>query len=280
MKKFLILILIACIHSADAQYWVEAKKEWMATFSQELRSYSKVYDFDGNRFSSPTLDHYVSELRGEYAITSSFSACLTLPFIHNAIYKNAAYGITENKSVNHAGDVQLALSYMLRMKEHLFFSVFYRQSFATAETDAAYGMNTGYGDNAQHFGMSIRYKTQEKFYSIFDIGYKLRHKGFGDEIIALAELGYCMSGRFWILGRSQGIQPLENGDDNVQGGDFGLFQQYEGSWNTGLGLRYNLSNWDFTGVLSGNFKGQFSPAAPILTLEVRYKFLTDKEEGN
>src|SRR6187401_1543177 len=147
IRKIALLISLSCwFVPLAAQQWVERKGEWFGGFSQDFRTYSKTYDFDGNGKPSPTIDHYVSRLQGEYAINSFLSAGILVPFVHNTIYKNTAFGITSNETVNKPGDLELSLNCLLNINEDVSFAAFYRQSFATSETDAVYGLNTGFGD--------------------------------------------------------------------------------------------------------------------------------------
>jgi hypothetical protein len=262
------------------QQWTENKKDFSVQFSQEIRNYSKVYDFDGNRRPSPDMQHWVSKIEAEYGLSNNFIVGVAVPLlVHNRIAADSSFNISSPETVNKPGDAVVSISYLYKVNQNLSFAAFIQQSLATAETEAVLGLNTGYADYSQYVGGLMRWNKNDAFYASFDIGYRLRHDGFGDEINALAELGFKIAGNFWLLGRSKGVQPLENGDDGVQGGNFGLYQQYEGFWDTGAGLRLNTKKWDFTGLVSGNFKGQYSPASSIYFLGIRYKIFKSAEES-
>jgi hypothetical protein len=277
--RFLLLLLTASVQPVLSQQWTENKKDLSFQLSQEIRNYSKVYDYDGNRRPVPDMQHWVSTLEAEYGLSNSFSVGFSVPFlIHNRLAADSNFNIASTETVNKPGDAIITVRYLYPVNQNLQVSAFLQQSLATAETDAALGLNTGYADYAQNVGGTVRWNKNNEVYATFDIGYRLRHDGFGDEINALAEFGFKIRGKIWFLGRSKGVQPLENGDDAVQGGNFGLFQQYEGLWDTGAGLRYNTTKWEFTGMISGNFKGQYSPASPIYFVGVRYKIFKPAEE--
>lgn len=248
------------------------KGDFSVSLSQEFREYSKVFDIDGNIKSGPELQHWVSLLETEYALSNSFSVNIRIPFIvHNSIKADSSRGITSSQTVNKPGDAAIGVRYNFPFKTFVF-SPFFYQELGTATVDAPLGLNTGYADFAQFAGGSA-YWIREKAYANVDIGYRLRHKGFGDEIAANAELGIRMKGFLWVFARSEGVQPMENGDENTNGGNFGLFQQHAGFWNSGAGLKFNFQNWMLSTMVAGNFKGQFSPSSAIIRIGLGYRII-------
>lgn len=279
MTRNCILFFFLLINlNSSAQDWVSDKKDLIIHLSQDFQNYEKVFDNDGNRRPSPSIKHYVTNAGAEYGLHKNFSLGLNVPLVHNSISKDTTIGIVNAEAVNKPGDVVIFARFNYQVNEELTASAFLHQALATSEDEAVLGLNTGFADFAEYIGGSARWKASDRFYATFDIGYRLRHNGFGDEIQATAELGFRMTGNLWIVGKSNGVQPLENGDEDVHGGNFGLYEQHMGFWDTGAALRYNAKKWDFTAMVSGNFKGQFSPAAGYLQLGIRYKLLNRETE--
>jgi len=271
--RILVALLITAVQPLSAQQWVEKKNDFSLLLKQEFRTYNQVFDIDGNRFSAPEMKHYVTTISGEYAINDKFSVSASFPIIvNNSVKEDPKFGVRD-ANVSDPGEAIVSVRYLHRINEDLRASAFFQQALPTANNTARFGLNTGYNDLSQFLGGSIRYTTQELFFASFDIGYRLRHKDFGDEVEALAEVGLKIKSDFWFIARSNGLQPIENGDRDKVGGNFGLYQQWEGFWDTGAGIRYNHPNWELSALYSANFKGQFSPATSFFLFGVKYRML-------
>ena len=272
--RFLFLLFITFFYSEKSfgQVWIRNKGDFSISLSQEYREYSKVFDSDGNIRSGPKLQHAISLLETEYALSNAFSLHVKIPFIvHNRIEADSSLGITSTQTVNKPGDASVGVRYNFSYRDFLF-SPFIYQELGTATVDAPLGLNSGYADFAQVAGGSARWK-KENVYGEVDLGFRLRHKGFSDDIAGNAEIGFRMKGVLWVYGRSEGIQPLENGDEGTRGGNFGLYEQDAGYWNAGGGLKLNFEHWLFSALVSGNFKGQFSPSSAIVRIGISYRII-------
>lgn len=271
--RLLVVLLITAIQPLCAQQWVEKKKDFSLLLKQEFRTYDQVFDIDGNRFPAPEIKHNVTTISGEYAVSDKFSVSASFPIVvRNSVKENPQFGVLD-ANISDPGEAIISVRYNHRFNEHLQTSAFLQQALPTANNNARFGLNTGYNDLAQYVGGTIRYSTNELFFASFDIGYRLRHKDFGDEVEALAEIGLKIKSDFWFIARSNGLQPIENGDEDKRGGNFGLYQQWQGFWDTGAGIRYNHPNWEVSALFNANFKGQYSPVTSFFLFGVKYRML-------
>lgn len=242
-------------------------------------SYSSVFDQDGERKSSPKTISSQWILSGNYGLSNKFNVSVYAPvYIQNKVQSNADFNLGKDLKSSGPSDMEIGLSYSFAEQKKLIATATLKQSLGFGKNDQAEGLNTGYGDNATSIHFDLYYQLNTHLYFGGSTGVRKRNKGFSDDFSGEFLAGWHILPCLDLTGNINGLFPFENGDEEVNGGYYGLYRNNAGYMAVNTTLSYNYNRTAGISVEVNNYlKGQLIGAEPIFGVKIFY-LITGKEK--
>ncbi len=219
-----------------------------------LRSFRSAtyYEFNGNDVAIPTVSDYTFSFYGEVGLTDRITAIVNFPFVER-ITRNEQVGretgrvYTPGAAVTGVSDPSVGARVGLLTSNNLSVSGALLLGLPLGQNSNPDGLFTGDGEFNQILKLEVGYSFYPvPAYFSAGAGVNMRSKGFSDDFIANAELGYSVTPDLLVNLKLSGVQPLRNGDEDAGGTagfgasearfvSFGLFGMYDIA-ETGVGV--------------------------------------------
>lgn len=278
MKQTLVtaVLMVSTVAAVWAGGWTQKSSEGYFKLGQSAIVTNTFWGPGGEFIDTRTLGNYNSSFYGEYGLSKRFTAIGFFPFyVRNTLNetKGERSGrVLEPGATNeNIGDLDLALKYGINQEGPLVLSATFLVGVPTGDTDHEFGLFTGDGEWNQLLKLEAGYALGDRSYLSGYLGANNRTGGFSDEVRYGVEFGHQF-GRVWALFKVDGIESMENGADDTQGGSMGLFANNVEFLSLGPELVYEVKNkWGFTASAFGALKGQNVLASPSFNVGVFWK---------
>jgi hypothetical protein len=242
--------------------------------------YSTVFDNDGEKKAVPLVQQSRIYLSGEYGVTNRFSVLFSGPnFVSNSVKKDQDFFINEDKRFNGIGDMEVGMRYFISEAAAWRAGILITQGIGLATDNQKDGLNTGNKDFKTTVGLKVAFRKFTRWDLNGTTGFTNRNNGFGDEFFASGMFNLHTNEKYNLALKSAIIYPLENGDDKVTGGYFGIYQNNAAYWNYQAEFTYYFNSKFGAGIeYTGLLKGQFISSQPTYSLQFIYHFMKNSSE--
>lgn len=245
--------------------------------------YNSVFDMDGERKRTTDIRHGGLQLQSEVWLNSRWNLLVNAPLL---IYNSASAsetpgGLSKNENKAGVGDIEVGLRYGIKPvgKWSAAFHLF--QSTASGSRDEKNFLHTGFHDFYTRFGFQVQYKQNPGWYLGTGLSFTNRNKGFGDEVQAGFYSRIHLYKSLHLLLSANGIQPLENSDEEPVIYQYGLFHNNRGIIQTGADfILLNKSASEFFIGINTPIRGQYIYASPVVRFGALIKVNLKKKQNN
>lgn len=275
---FFILFTFLFTSLIVAGGWTQKKGSGFYKISYRLLNGDNVYDDSGEKFSWAVEDHTIA-LYGEYGVTDNLT--LTAAFLPyksikiddqtavQALNFNAKFPrYTEKSGI---GDAEVGMRYRLKKFGKSVISTTLKLGIPTGETFEDGEIWLGSGEFNQALGLEFGHSFYPApAYFTAGVSYRNRNKGFSDDFKYGISAGYSFTKSISVSGRFHGLNPLNNGDDNVRGG-FAIYSNNQRYIAYGLNVSYKFTKGlgVSVGYESGG-NGRNIISAPVISAGIYY----------
>jgi hypothetical protein len=223
----LILLFFTLIQSVEAGGpWPRKKNSGYAQLGFTYVGYSKFFNHEGKVTQLPrAVTDFTSQVYIDYGLTDRLTMTANLPFKYVATGKNVLASdpsyFTDTTifrdTIPQSGlfglnNVMLGFKYNI-IKKKVLFSVGLNAEANVAKYDSLSTLRTGpstfviqpYLSTGGAFG---------KFYSLLDVGYRVRLKDYSDEVDFNFELGFSWNQKTYFIANVAGRIPVGDGSNN------------------------------------------------------------------
>jgi hypothetical protein len=200
---------------------------------------------------------------------------------NNAAASEAPGGLTEDESNIGVGDVEVGLRYGIKpyRKWSAAFSIW--QSTASGTRDEKTFLHTGFHDYYTRLGFQVQFKQNPGFYLGTILSFTNRNKGFSDEFQAGIYSRIHLYKSLHLQLYANGIQPLENGDEEPIIYQYGLYHNNWGIIQTGADLLLkNKSTAEFFIGANTPIRGQYIYTSAVVRLGALVKLNLKRKNSN
>ncbi|WP_437395948.1 hypothetical protein [Flagellimonas lutimaris] len=234
MKKQQLLLIgfFALSHLFYGQ-WTREKGNGYYKLSAWYLEADEHYTDTGAIEPNATRGQFNINLYAEYGLTNKWNVVGYIPFFART-YQNDIFSrttnelITEGESVNSIGDIDLGVTYGLVQKEKLAISATLLFGLPTGNDSG--GSDGSYQNGDGEFNQMLRVAMGTPFaiaklpaYGKAYAGYNNRTQNFSDELRFGAEMGMQFFNSFWVAGKLDIIQSLQNGSLSAQNNQGSIF---------------------------------------------------------
>lgn len=285
-QRFRILHLIFLLLSAHI-----AKSQELMLDSNMLHinvgaygtSYNSVFDRDGERKQTTDMLHGGLNLQSEVWLNSRWNLMLNAPLLiyNNAAASEAPGGLREDESKVGTGDIEVGVRYGIKpyRKWSAAFSIW--QSTASGTRDDKMFLHTGFHDYYTRLGFQVQFKQNQGFYLGTHASFTNRNKGFSDELQAGIYSRIHLYKSLHLHLYANGIQPLENGDEEPIIYQYGLYHNNWGIIQTGADLvLINKSKTELFIGMNTPIRGQYIYASSVIRIGALVKLNLKKKNNN
>jgi hypothetical protein len=247
MKVYASIILsIFLTFQLFAGGWPQPKGNGYFKLGQTSIVAKNYYDSEGNKVAIRTLGNYTTAFYGEYGFTDRFTGIVFFPFfVRNTVNEvkgnNSGNIIQEGIEYNNVGDLDVGFRYGLVKDKPFVLSLSLTLGIPIGNGDHPEGLNTGDGEFNQLAKLEFGKSLGSKVYISTALGINNRSKGFSDEFRYEGEIGWQPSKKWWLIFKTHGIQPLNNGESSTTGGSNGLFMNGTQFLSFGPEIAYQLT---------------------------------------
>jgi len=268
----IVIGLVLLSQSGFSINYPAKKGEGHIGISYKTTSYTSVFDQDGERKSSPKTQSSQWILTGNYGLSNKFNVSLYAPLsIQNKVKSNADFNVGKDLENSGIGDMEIGIGYSFAEQKKLIATATLKQSLGFGKNDQKEGLNTGYGDYATSLQFDLHYQLNTHLYFAGSTGVRKRNKGFSDDFMGEVLAGWHILPSLDLTGSLNGLFPFENGDENVNGGYYGLYRNNAGYMIMNTTLSYNYNRIAGIAVEYNDYlKGQLIGAEPIFGIKLFY----------
>lgn len=291
MKNALLLLFLIsitnCIYGQHSDIFLNKSLTEINLVNKSF-FYNKVFDDDGEKKLIAETKSITTILDVNYGLTKTFNLSINAPFLMlNKSNGESSNGTKISSSIKKLGDLEFGIDYLFMNNEPWKIVFGITQSIPTGINNQEIGLNTGYSDNNQKFKIKVAFEPSTKWNFIALTGFNNHNKGFGDEIFGKLEINYLASHKIKLNINFNGVQPFENGDQNVkpltsgktisEGHFYGLYAQHTGFFIVGSKADCNLNEkFGFFASISKSIKAQNYPSTLFLQLGLHYLIVPNK----
>ena len=246
-------------------------------------AYNSVFDRDGERKQTTDILHGGLNLQSEVWLNSRWNLMLNAPLLiyNNAAASNAPGGLIEDESKVGTGDIEIGIRYGIKpyRKWSAAFSIW--QSTASGTRDEKTFLHTGFHDYYTRLGFQIQFKQNQGFYLSTLVSFTNRNKRYSDELHAGIYSRIHLYKSLHLQLYANGIQPLENGDEEPIIYQYGLYHNNWGIIQTGADLLLkSKSKAEFFIGINTPIKGQYIYTSSVVRLGALVKLNLKKKSNN
>jgi hypothetical protein len=246
-------------------------------------AYSSVFDRDGERKQTTDILHGGLKLQSELWLNSRWNLMLNAPLLiyNNAAASEAPGGLTEDESNIGVGDIEVGLRYGIKpfRKWSAAFSIW--QSTASGTRDEKTFLHTGFHDYYTRLGFQVQFKQNPGFYLGTLLSFTNRNKGFSDEFQAGIYSRIHLYKSLHLQLYANGIQPLENGDEEPIIYQYGLYHNNRGIIQTGADLLLkNKSTAELFIGANTPIRGQYIYTSAVVRIGALVKLNLKRKNSN
>jgi hypothetical protein len=246
-------------------------------------AYNSVFDRDGERKLTTDILHGGLNLQSEVWLNSRWNLMLNAPLLvyNSAAASDAPGGLTKDESNVGVGDIEVGLRYGIKpfQKWSAAFSIW--QSTASGTRDEKTFLHTGFHDYYTRLGFQVQFKQNPGFYLGTFLNFTNRNKGFSDEFQAGIYSRIHLYKSLHLQLYANGIQPLENGDEEPIIYQYGLYHNNWGIIQTGADLLLkNKSTAEFFIGANTPIRGQYIYTSAVVRIGALVKLNLKRKNSN
>ncbi|RIA08282.1 hypothetical protein OE09_0091 [Flavobacteriaceae bacterium MAR_2010_72] len=234
-KKALICFLLIGLSSTMLfSQWVKPKGKGYYKLSAWYLEYDQHFTDTGEKDPNVTRGNFNVNFYGDYGITDKLDLIAYIPFFSRTFQNEVRSGttgelITSGEAVNAIGDIDLGVEYGILNAGNLALSGSLILGLPTGDSsggsDGSY--QTGDGEFNQFVKLNIGIPfslANAPMYSKTYAGFNNRTKDFSDEFRTGLEIGInVLNNKLWIIGKSDVVKSLKNGNLNAQNNQGNIF---------------------------------------------------------
>ena len=275
-RKLLIKALVLLVSNTMFSQWSKGKGKGYYKLSGWYLEADQHFTDTGDIDPNLTRSQFNASFYGEYGISDKVDVIAYVPFLTRVTENAEVSGttgqqISEGEAFNSFGDVDLGIRYGLLKIDNYALSATLKLGIPTG--DSAGGSNgsfqTGDGEFNQllqtDFGASFNLGNFSSYAKTY-IGLNNRTEGFSDELRSGLELGVnFVKDKFWLIGRTDILRSLNNGDLNAQNSQGSIFANNIEYISIGIEAAYYISDKigvsvNYASAVSGNCLLYTSPS--------------------
>lgn len=266
-KNILIITLAFLLSNGVFSQWTKGKGNGYYKLSgwylQADQHYTNTGDIDPNL----TRSQFNASVYAEYGISDKLDVIAYVPFLSRATENDEVSGttgqqISEGEAFNSFGDIDLGVRYGIFKNDKYALSASLKLGIPTGDnaggSDGSF--QTGDGEFNQllqsSLGTSFNIGSIPSYAKVY-AGFNNRTEGFSDELRAGLELGASfLDDKLWIIGRSDILESLQNGDLNAQNSQGSIFANNIEYVSLGIEAAYYVTekigvSFNYTSAVSG-----------------------------
>jgi hypothetical protein len=267
------MIILVAAANAYAGGWTQKKGEGFYKLGFQVIRATHFYEPSGNRVRITPLGDYTTSLYGEYGIEDWLTLVGYIPFYHyvtldKVVGRPSGTVYFEGDRASGFADPDVGVRFALIRKSPTVLAASLRLGLPIGNSRQPNGLLSGDGEFNQAFSLEAGHSFYPlPMYATASAGFNNRTRGYSDELLYAAQIGYTFQSLFSLAASLRGVTSLKNGNDAVTGGTNGIFTNNQTYLEYGGEAGYRLTQ--SFGILAGVYSavgGRNVLSAPKFTL--------------
>lgn len=269
----LLLSLLLATPAVFAGGWTQKKGAGFYKIGFQVIRATRYYEPSGNRVRITPLGDYTASVYGEYGIEDWLTVIGYIPFYHyvtldRVVGRHSGTVYFEGDRASGFADPDIGLRVALVRNSPTVLAAALSFGVPVGDSKQRNGLLSGDGE----FNQSISLEAGHSFHPLpmhatASIGFNNRTRGFSDEFLYAAQVGYTFNRLVTIALSARGVESLRNGDDAVTGGMSGIYTNNQTYLELGGEASYRLA--ESYGIALGAYtavRGRNALSAPKFTV--------------
>jgi hypothetical protein len=271
ITSVILSLLISTVTYAGG--WTKKKGEGFYKLGFQYIRAKYFYEPSGNRVPITPLGDYTTSLYIEYGIEDWLTAVGYIPFykyntLDRVVGRSSGTEYFGGDKASGFADPDVGLRVALIRNTPTVLALGVSVGIPVGNSKQPNGLLSGDGE----FNQAVSLQAGHSFYPLpmyvtADIGFNNRTRGYSDELLYAAQIGYTFEMLFNLAASFRGVKSLKNGDDAVTGGTNGIFTNNQTYLEYGGEAGYRLTQ--SLGISAGVYSvagGRNVLSAPKFTL--------------